>query len=145
MVSFFFLSFFIPHLISVVADLMSTILLHMVWPRANLECRSEMCCMRLTGNAGPKKKSSKIHHLGTIAQLCRAISLQLRHVLSIERKLVKQQYLPHVSLQYGVLQPTSGCDRFVSLGDPSKFQQVSRLGSVLHGTLVVGVGETVRR
>jgi len=25
-----------------------------------------------------------------------------------EKKLVKQQYLPHMSLQYGELQPTSG-------------------------------------
>jgi len=45
----------------------------------NLECRSEMCCTQLTENAGPKK-SPKIRHLGTIAQLCWAISSQLRHV-----------------------------------------------------------------
>jgi len=37
-----------------------------------------MCCRQLTGNAGPKK-SPKIRHLGTIAQLCPAISSQLRH------------------------------------------------------------------
>jgi len=36
---------------------------------ANLECRSEMCCAQLARNAGPKK-SPKIRHLGTIAQLC---------------------------------------------------------------------------
>jgi len=35
-----------------------------------------------------------------------------------------------MSLQYGELRPTSGWDCFVSLGDPGKFQQVSRLGSV---------------
>jgi len=35
---------------------------------ANLECRYEMCCARLAGNAGPKK-SQKNRHLGTIAQL----------------------------------------------------------------------------
>jgi len=46
------------------------------------------------------------------------------------KKLVKQQYLPNMSLQYGELRPTSGWDRFVSLGHPCKFQQVSRLGSV---------------
>jgi len=46
------------------------------------------------------------------------------------KNLVKQQYLPHMSLQYGELRPTSGSDRFVSLGHPSKFQRVSRLGSV---------------
>jgi len=36
-------------------------------PSANLQCRSEMCCTRLAGNAGPKK-SPKIGHLGTVAQ-----------------------------------------------------------------------------
>jgi len=46
------------------------------------------------------------------------------------KKVIKQQYLPHMSLQYGELRPTSGWDRFVSLGHPSKFQRVSRLGSV---------------
>ena len=48
----------------------------------NLECRSEMCFTRLAGNTGPKK-SPKIRDLDTIAQLCRAISLQLRHVSTI--------------------------------------------------------------
>jgi len=42
----------------------------------------------------------------------------------------KQQYLPHMPLQYGELRPTSGWDRFVSLGHPNKCQRVSRLGSV---------------
>jgi len=35
--------FFFSRLISAVADWMSTILAHMVWP-ANLRCRSETCC-----------------------------------------------------------------------------------------------------
>ena len=47
-----------------------------------------------------------------------------------EKKLVKQQYLPHMSLQYGELRPTSGSDHFVSLGHPSKFERLSHLGSV---------------
>ena len=71
---------------------------------ANLECRSEMCCTRLAGN----EKSPKIRHLGTMAQLCRAISSQLRHLSSIGKKLVKQQYLLHMSLQYGKLRRTNG-------------------------------------
>jgi len=36
---------------------------------------------------GPKKVA-KNRHLGTIPQLCRAISLQLRHVLTIGKKLL---------------------------------------------------------
>jgi len=88
---------------------------------------------------------AKIRHLGTIAQFCRAISSQLRHVSTIGKKLVKQQYLPHTSLQYGELRPTNGWDRFVSLGHPRQFQRGSRHGSVMHGTLVVGVSQTLRR
>jgi len=46
------------------------------------------------------------------------------------KKLVKQLYLLHMSLQCGELRLTSGWDRFVSLGHPCKFQRVSRVGSV---------------
>jgi len=35
-----------------------------------------------------------------------------------EKKLVKQQYLLHISPQYGELRPTSGWDCLVSLGHP---------------------------
>ena len=42
----------------------------------------------------------------TIAQLCRAISLQLRHVLTLidnRKKLVKQQYLISPTCPYNML------------------------------------------
>ena len=87
-------------------------------PSANLECRSETCCMQVAGNAGPKK-SPKSRHLGTITQLYVAISSQLRHVSTIGKKLVKQQYLLHMSSQYGKHWPTNGWDRFGCLGHPS--------------------------
>ena len=96
---------------------------------ANLRCRSETCCTLFAENIGCKKVA-KNRHLGTIAQLCRAISLQLRHISTIGKKLVKQQYILHVVSQYGELRPTSGWDRSSSLGHPCKFQRVSRLGSV---------------
>jgi len=44
-----------------------------------------------------KKQDEKIRHLHTIAQFCHAISSQLRHVSTIGKKLVKQQYLLHMS------------------------------------------------
>jgi len=91
----FFLSFF-PRLISAAGDWMSTILPNMLWSSANLECMSEMCGTRLAENTG-RKKVAKNRHLGTIAQLCRAISSQLRHVSTIGKKLVKQQYVLHMS------------------------------------------------
>jgi len=96
-------------------------------PSANLECRSEMCCTWLGGYAGCKT-SPKTHRLGIIAQLCRAISSQLKHVLTIGKKLVKQQYILHMSPQYGELLRTKGWDLLASFGHPSKFQRVSRLG-----------------
>ena len=63
-----------------------------------LECRSETCCAPLAGNAGPKE-SPKSRRLGTITQLCRAKSSQIRHISTIE-KLVKQQYALHMTPQY---------------------------------------------
>jgi len=50
-----------------------------------------------------------------------------------------------MSPQYGEFQPTSGGDWLTSLGHPSKFQLVSRLGSVTARHLVVGVSQTLRR
>jgi len=52
---------------------------------ANLECRSEIYCTRLAENTG-RKKPDKDRHLGTIPQLCRAASSQLRHVSTIETR-----------------------------------------------------------
>jgi len=75
------------------------------------------------------EKSLKIHLLGTITQLCRAISSLLKHVDN-RKKAVKQQYLPHMSSQYGDLLPANGWDLFGSLGHPNKFHRVSLLGSV---------------
>ena len=66
-----------------------------------------MCCTRLAANAGPKKVA-KNRHLGTIAQVCRAIS----------------------SLVWGT---------------PGNFNGFRVLAALLHGTLVVGVSQTLRR
>jgi len=76
-----------------------------------------------------KYRTQKIGHFDTIAQLCQAISSQLRHVSTTEKN-VKQQYVPQMSLQYGELWPTSGWNLLASLGHPCKFQRVSHLGSV---------------
>jgi len=84
---------------------------------------------------------AKNRHLRTIVQLCRAISSQLRHVLTFDnrgKKLVKQQYLLHMSSQYGELQPTNGWERLVSLGHTSKVQRVSPLGFVTTSMLLNG-------
>jgi len=98
---------------------------------------SEMCCTRLADNTG-RKNYAKNRQLRTIAHICRAISSKLRHVSTIENKFVKQQYLIHTSLQYGERRPTDGGDLLASLGHPSKFQPVSRLGFVTAATSLNG-------
>jgi len=131
------LSFF-PCLLSAVPDWMLPYFHTWCCLSANLGCRSEMCCMWLDENTGCKK-SPKICHLHIIAHFCRAISSQLRHISTIGKKLVKQQYciyLLHKSPQYGELRPTNGWDRFSSLGHPNKFQRVSRLAFVTAATLL---------
>jgi len=60
---------------------------------ANLGCRSKTCCTRLAENTG-RKKSPKNRHLHTIAQLCPAISSQLRHASTIGKNLAISP--PHV-------------------------------------------------
>jgi len=89
----FLLSFF-PHLISAVADWMCAILQTWCGLSANLGCRSEMCCTWLAEKYRTQKNCQKF---GSIVQLCQVISSQLRHVSTIGKKLVKQQYLFQMS------------------------------------------------
>ena len=70
---------------------------------ANLECRSEMCCIRLGVNTECKNLPSADHCTTFLT-----ISLQLRHISTIAKKLVKQQRLLYMSSQYGELRPTNG-------------------------------------
>jgi len=54
------------------------------------------------------------------------------------KKLIKEQYIRHVSSQYGELRPINGWDRCGSLGHLDKFQRVSRLGVVTAPTSLNG-------
>jgi len=52
------------------------------------------------------KKSPKIRHLGTIAQLCRAVFLQIRHVSIIVKNLLNSNISyrrPHNMANFGLL------------------------------------------
>jgi len=100
-----------------------------------------MCFSRLAENTG-RKNYAKNRHLRTITQLWPAISSQLRHVSTIGKKLFKQQYLLHMSSQYGKLQPTNSWGLLASLGHPSKFKPVSRLGFVSAPTSFNGAQQT---
>ena len=63
---------------------------------ANLECA------RLAKNTG-RKKVAKNRHLGTIAQLLSFYIFATKACIDNQKKLVKQQYLLHMSPQYGEL------------------------------------------
>jgi len=110
-------------------------------PIANLECRSEICCTRLAGNTGRKKLPSA-HHRTTLLGYIFATKALYRQS---EKKLVKQQYLLQMSPRYGELRSTSGWDPFGSLGHPANFNGFRVLAVLLHGTLVVGVSQTLLR
>jgi len=73
-----------------------------------------------------------------LRNVCRTISSQLKHVSMTGKKLVKQQYLLHMSSPYGEFRPTNGWDRLAGLGHPSKFQWVLRLGFVTAATSFTG-------
>ena len=111
---------------------------------ANLGCRSEMCCTRLSENTGAKK-SPKIRHLLTITQLCRAMSSQLRHISTIEKELLNSNIsltCPHNMANFGPL-----AAEIVSLvwGTPANFNGFRVLAGLLHGTLLMDVSQTLRR
>jgi len=87
------------------------------------------------------KKLPSGHHPTTLSGYIFATKACINN----QKKLVKQQYLLHMSPQYGELRPTSGWDRFVSLGHPCKFNRFRILAALLHGTLVVGISQTLWR
>jgi len=93
-----------------------------------------MCCSRLAANSG-RKKLAKSRHLGTIAQLCRAISSQLLHVSTIGKNLLSSNIpsrYPHNMVNFGLL-----AAEIVSLvwGTPANFNAFRVLAALLHGTL----------
>jgi len=102
--------------------------------------------LRAARRKSGRKKVAKNRHLGTIAQLCRAISSQIRHVSTVGKKLVKERYLihicPHDMVNFGPLSA-----EIVSWvwGTPGNFNWFRVLAALLHGTLVVDVSQTLRR
>jgi len=91
-----------------------------------------------------RKKSPKIRHLRTIAQLCRAICSQLRHASTIGKKIQAAISPPRVSnmVNFGSL-AAEICWRVWGIqGNVNGFRV---LAALLHGTLVVGVSQTLRR
>ena len=99
---------------------------------ANLRCKSETCCTRLAENTG--RKVAKNRHLGTIAQLCRAISVQLRHVSTIGKKnllsINTSFTCSHNKANFGPLTAEIGWPVW---GTPENFNWFRVLAALLHG------------
>jgi len=141
---FLLLSSLFPRLISTVGGGMSTILPHMVWPL----CKFRMQVWNVLRAARWKYSTQKIaksRHLGTIPQVCRAISSQLKHVSAIGKNLLSSNIsctCPHNMVNVGPL-----AAEIVSLvwGAPANFNGFGVLAALLHGTPVVDVSQTLRR
>ena len=90
-----------------------------------------MCCTQLAGNTG-RKNDAKNRHLRTIAQFCRAISSQLRHVSTIGKNLLSSNISPiclYSMVNFGPL-----AAEIVSLvwGTPENFNGFRVLAALLH-------------
>jgi len=128
-------------------NLSRAILPHMVWGlSANVRCRSEMCCTQLAENTGCKKVA-KNRHLGTIAQLCRAISSQLSPVSTIGKKNLLSNNMssrcPHNMVNFCPLGAEIGSGVWCT-GTPANFNGFRILAALLHGTPAVGVSQSLR-
>ena len=100
-----------------------------------------MCCTRLAANTG-RKKVAKNRHLGTIPQLCRAISSQLRHVSTIGKNLLSSNISATCPQNMVNFDPLAAEILSLVWGTPGNFNGFRVLAALLHGTLVVGVSQT---
>jgi len=141
LVSVFYL---FPRLISAVADWMSTILLNMTWPYGNLECRSEMCCVRLARNAGRKKiakNSPSGHHCTSLSGYIFATKACIdRQSEELLNSSISSTCL-HNMVNFGPLTAEIGSGVW---GTRANFNGFRILAALLHGTPVVGVSQTLR-
>ena len=93
---------------------------------------SETWCTRLAENTG-RKNDVKNRYLGIIAQICRAISSQLRHVSKIGKKLLSSDMsstCPHNMVNVGLLMAEI---RWRVWGTPANFNGFRVLAALLHG------------
>jgi len=90
-------------------------------------------------------QDAKNRHLRTIAQFCWAVSLQLRHVSTIEKNLLNSNIFSTcpgnmVKFRQLTAEISSGV-----WGTSANFNGFRVLAALLHGTLVVGVSQTLQR
>jgi len=97
--------------------------------------------MRLAENTGCKKVA-KNRHLGTIAQLLRDISSQLRHTSTIEQNLLSSNMssrCPHNIVNFGPIAAEIGLPLW---GTPAYFNGFRVFAALLRGSQVVSVSQT---
>ena len=138
-VSSFYLSFF-PRLISAIAD--GCVPYFDTWCglSANLECRSETCCSWLAVNTGRKKSPSR-HHCVTLSGYIFATKPRIDNP---EKNLLNSNTpstCPHNMVNFGLL-PAEICWRV--WGTPANFNGFRVLAALMHGTLLVGISQTLR-
>jgi len=110
---------------------------------ANLKCMCEMCCTWLAENRGCKKLP-KIRQLCTIVQLCPTISSQLKHVLTIGKKLLTiniSSTCPHNTVNVRLLMDEI-CWRV--WGTPANFSGIRTSASLLHRRRSTKVNKTLQ-
>jgi len=91
------------------------------------------------------QKVAKNRHLGTIPQLSRAISLQIRHVSIIRKPLLSRNMSstwPHNMVNFCPLAAEIGLPVW---GTPADFNGFRVLAALLHGSQVVSVSQPLRR
>jgi len=98
-----------------------------------------MCCTGLAENTG-RKKVDKNRHLGTIAQLCRAMSSQLRYVSTLGKTCYApmSSRCPRNMVNFGPLTAEIGSGVW---GTPANFNGFRVLAALLHGSQVVSVNK----
>ena len=143
-ISIFYLSiFYFPRLISAAADWiiwMSTILRHMMWPSANLECMSETCSTRLAGNTGRKKLPSARHRTTLLGYI-----FATKACIDSGKKLLNSNISPICAYNMVNFGPLTAEICWRVWGTPANFKGFRVLAALLHGTLAVGVSQSLRR
>jgi len=100
---------------------------------------SEMCCTRLAGNTGRKKLPSAHHSTSFVAPyLCnQGTYRQSEKLLNSNMSFT----CPYNMANFGPLAAEIGSGVW---GTPANFNWFRVLAALLHGTLVVGVSQTLR-
>jgi len=90
------------------------------------------------------QKWRKNRHLGTITQLCLAVSSQLRNVSTIGKKLLSSNTSSTCSRNMVNFGPLAAEIGSVVWGTPANFNGFRVLAALLHGTPAVSVRQTLR-